>query len=608
MLRFVRQLHQLFTPRQWRQYLGLQLLFFVTAIVQVGGAASIAPFIALVTNPKIIHTNAAANYLYTSYHFTTDVAFLEFFALLVMVTIVVSNVIAALAAWLIFIYAQELGVELQDSVYRSYVRKDFVFYSSSNSSHMITVLSDEVPRYVYNVIQPFMLLMSQLFVAVIIIAGLAYLDIRLSVVAFIVVGGAYALVFGVLKIKLGTEGRNLSVFYRRKIKLLHESLGGIKEVRLLGKEGVYEYELNAANESGAVSAAFIGLAADLPKFIIETTAFCALMLLSVYLLRTYGASTSVISTIGLYAMAGYKLLPAAQQIYKSVSQVKSNGVGLEHFIDDVFEGRAHRRAGEIVAPVVPLGRSVRVENVSYSYPGAATPALRGVSLEIKVNTIVSFVGRSGAGKSTMAEIILGMLTPTSGHLKTGEVDVTTANIRGWQRHLGYVPQNIFIIDDTIQANIAFGEVAGTVDLARVKKAAAMANIDAFVDSLPGGYAFRVGERGALLSGGQRQRIGIARALYHNADILVLDEATSALDSVTERDILQTIRALRATKTVVMIAHRLSTVKHSDQVVFFEEGSIVAAGTFAELIEANAEFGEMVRSDLTTGEESAALGA
>ena len=193
--------------------------------------------------------------------------------------------------------------------------------------------------------------------AVIIIAGLAYLDIRLSVVAFIVVGGAYALVFGVLKIKLGTEGRNLSVFSRRKIKLLHESLGGIKEVRLLGKEGVYEYELNAANESGAVSAAFIGLAADLPKFIIETTAFCALMLLSVYLLRTYGASTSVISTIGLYAMAGYKLLPAAQQIYKSVSQVKSNGVGLKHFIDDVFEGRAHRRAGEIVAPVVPLGRS-----------------------------------------------------------------------------------------------------------------------------------------------------------------------------------------------------------------------------------------------------------
>jgi ABC-type multidrug transport system fused ATPase/permease subunit len=604
MLPFVRQLHRLFTPKQWRQYLLLQLLFIATAVLQVGGVASIAPFIALVTNPAIIHTNRVASYLYSTYGFANDVSFLVFFALMVMVLIVVSNLIAALASWLIFIFAQDLGVELQDSVYRSFVRKDFVFYSSSNSSHMITVLTDEVPRYVYNVVQPFMILASQLFVAAIIMAGLAYLDVRLSVVAFLVVGGAYAVVFGLLKRKLSVEGKNLWVFYKQKIKLLHESLGGIKEVRLLGKEGVYEGLFHANNESGARSAAFIGLAGDLPRFIIETTAFCALMLLSVYLLRTYGASTAVISTISLYAMAGYKLLPAAQQIYKSVSQVKSNGVGLEQFIDEVFDGRAHRRAGDVPVPVVPLGESVRLEHVSYSYPGAKTPALRDVSLEIKANTIVSFVGRSGAGKSTMAEIVLGMLTPSSGHLRTGKVEITTANIRGWQRHLGYVPQNIFIIDDTITANIAFGEAAGTIDVARVKKAAAMANIDTFVESLTAKYEFRVGERGALLSGGQRQRIGIARALYHNADVLVLDEATSALDSVTERDILQTIRELRASKTIVMIAHRLSTVKHSDQVVFLEDGSIAASGTFTELIAANAEFGEMVRSDLTVSDENA----
>jgi ABC-type multidrug transport system fused ATPase/permease subunit len=238
-----------------------------------------------------------------------------------------------------------------------------------------------------------------------------------------------------------------------------------------------------------------------------------------------------------------------------------------------------------------------LEHVSYSYPGATEPALRDISLEVNFHTIVSLVGRSGAGKSTLAEILLGMLTPTGGSIRSAGMEITQSNVRSWQRHLGYVPQNIFIIDDTVQANIAFGEPAGAVDIERVRTAAALANIDTFVASLPGQYQFRVGERGALLSGGQRQRIGIARALYHNADILVLDEATSALDSVTERDILETLRTLRASKTIIMIAHRLSTVKHSDQVVFLDRGSIAAVGTFAHLVESNKDFAELVRSDL-----------
>jgi HlyD family secretion protein len=586
-----------------RQYVLMQLLFVVTAVLQVGGIASIAPFVALVTNPALIHTNVVARYVFDSYSFASDVAFLEFFAVVLVVVIIVSNSIAAISSWQVFLFAQNLLVEMQDAVYSSFVRKDFVYYSSSNSARMIAVLSGEVPRYVYNVVQPFLLLAAQILVTIVILSGLMYLDAALSLAAFVVVGGAYLLVFGVLKRKMVAEGENVWAILNKKIKLLNESLGGIKEIRLLSKEAAYEKEFHDNSTSGARSAAFIGLAGDLPKFIIETITFCGLMLMSVKLLRDSGASVRVISTISLYAVAGYKLLPAVQQIYKSVSQIKANGSSLTGFIDDVLDGRAHSRAGNVESAPLPLGDSVRLENVSYSYPGATERALHDVSLEVEFHTIVSLVGRSGAGKSTLAEVLLGMLTPAGGSIRSSGIEITKANVRAWQRHLGYVPQNIFIIDDTVQANIAFGETSSIVDVARVRKAASLANIDTFVESLPGQYQFRVGERGALLSGGQRQRIGIARALYHNADILVLDEATSALDSVTERDILETLRTLRASKTIIMIAHRLSTVKHSDQVVFLDRGSIAAVGTFAQLVESNKAFAELVRSDLVVGTAS-----
>ncbi|MDR2214996.1 MAG: ATP-binding cassette domain-containing protein, partial [Nevskiaceae bacterium] len=237
-------------------------------------------------------------------------------------------------------------------------------------------------------------------------------------------------------------------------------------------------------------------------------------------------------------------------------------------------------------------------------PDAPAPALRNVNLTIKLNTLVAFAGSSGAGKSTLADILLGFLTPSSGTLVTGSTVIDSSNVRAWQRHLGYVPQNIFLVDDSIAANVAFGTAENEPDKPSVEKALRLANLDALVADLPEGINFGVGERGMRLSGGQRQRVGIARALYHDAEVLVMDEATSALDNLTEQEIVRTITHLKGRKTIIMIAHRLSTIKSADQIVFMEKGSISAIGTFDELCASSAGFRQMALSSVVEAKNDA----
>ena len=603
MLALVKKIHSLLTREQWRNYLLLQTLFGITAFIQVAGIASLAPFIALIANPGMIHSNRFTQAFYERMQFESDVAFLMFFAGVVMAFIVASNLIAAITTWFTVKFSQNLGLELQSSLYRNYMHKDYVYFSKNNSSKMISMITQEAPRFTYMVIQPLLNLISQLFIVMIIAAGLIYIDPPLALVAIVIIGGGYVSVFRIVKQRLQYHGERLFQTNERKYKLLAESLGGIKEIKLLATESVYEKIVTEVNTANTRSNAIIGLLGDVPKFVIETLAFCALLSLALYLLATRGDSAQIISILSLYAMAGYKLLPAAQTIFKSASQIKANGSVLDALYPAVMEGRWVRGFDKDVetATAAAIHGDIRLSDVSYTYPGAAFAALSNIDLTIRRNSLVAFVGTSGAGKSTLADLLLGFLPPTSGTMHVGDTQITPANARAWQKHLGYVPQNIFLLDDTVTANIMFGASEQQVDPAKIKTAARMANIDQFVEKLEGQYSFVVGERGALLSGGQKQRVGIARALYHDADVLILDEATSALDNLTEQEIIATITKLKACKTIVMIAHRLSTIKSADQIVFMMNGSIQDSGTFDQLYERNPRFRAMVQSTQDSGQ-------
>jgi len=590
MLKVLRLFHFLLTKEQMRRYVLLQTLFGFTAMLQVAGVTSLAPFIALLTNPQLIHKNRATNYLFNTLGFTDETTFLIVFALFIIAFIIVSNGVAALTMWCTAAFSQRIGLELQSSLYRGYLHRDYISFTKHNSSRMIAMITQEAPRFVYMVLQPLLSMISQAFIVTIIVLGLFYIDPALASVALLFVGGGYVGIFRTIKRKLAFHGERVYKANTRKLRLLTESLGGIKEVKLLGTEQTYEKAVEETNAITTRSAITIELLGDLPRFMIETIAFCSMLSLAIYLLLQHGESEQIVSILSLYAMAGYKLLPAAQMIFKAASQIKANGSVLDGLYPAVIEGRA-THASNIEVPPLPLHdkTDIRLVDLCYTYPGTETHALKNINLTIRKNSIVALVGPSGAGKSTLADVVLGFLSPTSGHLLVGDIEITPANAKAWQRHLGYVPQNIFLIDDTITANITFGSADKDIDPQKVKSAAAMANIDQFIESLPEQYAFVVGERGTLLSGGQRQRIGVARALYHDANVLVLDEATSALDTLTEKEIIATITKLKESKTIVMIAHRLSTIKNADQIVYFENGSIQDVGTFDELNRRNAKF-------------------
>jgi HlyD family secretion protein len=596
MLDGLKKLVTLFTKTQRRDYFVLQFFFLLTACIQVVGIASIAPFIALVSNPGLIHSNPVAAELYRLSGAGSNLDFLTYFAVAVMGVIIFSNLVFGVATWLSFYFSLNLGNELEDALYRNYLHRNFVFFSRNNSSTITGVLSSEVPRFVYMVLMPIMALASQLFVIIIIVGGLIYVDPILALMSLLIVAGSYLLVFRLIRTRLAEHGRNAAVLMDAKFKHLNETFGGIKEIKLLGSERLFEQVYRDIIDNRVVSFAFMQVSADIPKFFIETIALCSLLGLAIYLLFTQGESSAVVSTLSLYGMAGYRLLPAAQVAYKSIAQIRGNWDSLDSFSADVSEGR-RLAAEEACAPlVVPRSSTIRLENVVYTYPQTTAPAIKKVDLTIRPNTITAFVGPSGSGKSTLADIVLGMLIPDSGTIKVGNTRIEQNNVRAWQRYLGYVPQNIFVIDDSVRANITFGSRSRTVDEKKLADAARMANVVPFINDLPGGYDFVVGERGARLSGGQRQRLGIARALYHDADFLVLDEATSALDPVTEREIMATIMDLRATKTIIMVTHRLTTIRLADQIVLLGGGEVLDVGTYDELVARHKDFQAQVSAE------------
>jgi ABC-type multidrug transport system fused ATPase/permease subunit len=308
-----------------------------------------------------------------------------------------------------------------------------------------------------------------------------------------------------------------------------------------------------------------------------------------------GNANEVIPILSLYAFAGYRLMPALQQIYGGMTAVKYNMPALQLIIKDLRECDNTTTNKKDLVGSVAFKKSLYLESINFCYEGTNKNILTNLNLEIQCRTTVGIVGSTGSGKTTLVDIVLGLLTQNSGNIFVDNIQINSDNISLWQEHLGYVPQSIFLTDDTIERNIAFSLSDSEIDSSKIKKASKIAELDSFINELPNKYKTYVGERGVRLSGGQRQRIGIARALYNNPDLLVFDEATSSLDGVTENAIVDAIHNLSNKKTIIMIAHRLSTVKECDIIYVLENGSIVDSGKYDKLISENEYFKKVASS-------------
>jgi len=415
-----------------------------------------------------------------------------------------------------------------------------------------------------------------------------------AITGFLLFSGTYMLLYKTVRRRLVRNGRHISEAQQMRFKLMGEGFGGIKDALLLGRQKVFTDRFQVECEKFAAAQGTTQALGQVPRYAMEFIAFGSVIFLVLYLLSEHeGNLGEILPVLSVYALAGFKLLPAFQQAYTGLSQIRGNLAAFDAVRDDL-------RASSLTVATssAPTDRrlsprnEIRFDNVVFSYPGKEEPALKGVNITIPTNQVIGLVGASGSGKSTAIDLLLGLIQPQQGNLMIDGQPLTEAKRRAWQNSLGFVPQAIFLADSSIRDNIAFGLPPEAIDEDKVNRAATMAHLDELLAELPQGLGTTVGERGVQLSGGQRQRIGIARALYHDAEVLVLDEATSALDGITEKLIMDAIHDFAGKKTIIMIAHRLATVKQCDSIYLLQNGKVVDHGSYQELSERSDLFKRM----------------
>jgi len=590
-IQIIRNIFKLLTKEQRSRMLLLQIFFIFSAIVQVVGVASIAPFIGIISNPESIHSSPLLKFLYNILAVSSDQEFIIAFAILSVSMIFISNGVSALTLWLLLKFSISIGSDLQYKLYNSFLNRDYLFHKSTNYTQLIATIAQEAPRFVYMVLHPYLLLCSNAFIAIIILVGLIFLNPVIAAASALIIGGAYTVTYWIIKKSLIAHGRVLTEKSEAIQSILSESFIGIKDIKLNTLEKKYSNIYKKTNFSGLNSSAFIVLAGDIPKFAIEAISFGAILVFAIILLLAKGNDGSVVAILSVYALAGYKLLPTMQQIYKSAASMSANGGVAAELKEQLHEYKV-KEDDQVVEPLAVI-EQIKLQDICYKYPTAKDPVLNGVNVEFNKGQLNTIAGPSGSGKSTLADIMLGLLQPLSGSISVDGKLLTNQTMNNYQHSIGYVPQHIFILDDTVIANVAFGIEKQHIDIEKATRALHQANAMEFVEKLPLKIDTNLGQDGKLLSGGQRQRIGIARALYRDNKILILDEPTSALDIESEFDLMTLLDKLKKDVLTVVISHRPAAIKLSDKICIVEAGAILAQGSYSELMQSNKHFQELM---------------
>lgn len=595
MLKVIRQLFSLLTDKQLKQFYTLQVLVVIMAFTELLGIASIAPFMALVGDISILETNRIFAELYQISGLNNTMDFLFYAGLTVLVMLTFSTIVSMFTVWKLSIFGARIGTEIADRLYTYYMRQNWQFHASGSSAQLTKQVSTEAMRISNGIVQPLMQMNSKMVLALFISISIIFYDPLLAISGLFVFSLAYFLLYRLVRKKLVDNGQKLSQVATDRFKLMNEGFGGIKDVLLLNRSHDF---IRRFQDSGKVFARAQGTniaIGQVPRYFIELIAFGAMISLVLVLIKLHSGNLGeVLPILAVYALAAFKLLPALQQIYSNLSQIKGNIAAFEAVKGDLEQSFEIEKTASQALTVMPmkLTESITLNNIEFSYPGKDKPAVNGVDMTIPINSVIGLVGSSGSGKSTLIDLLLGLLAPQQGNLYVDNIRITVDNKRAWQNLLGFVPQSIFLSEGTIAENIAFGLPAYDIDINQVMNAVSLAHLTELVEDLPDGINTKVGERGVQLSGGQRQRVGIARALYHKAEVLVFDEATSALDGITEKIVMDAIHEFSGKKTIIMIAHRLKTVEKCDLIYFMEKGKIVDQGTYQQLVEKNPTFKEM----------------
>jgi ABC-type multidrug transport system fused ATPase/permease subunit len=590
-----KKIADLLDRRERRQAVLLSLLAVGMGVLDVVGVASILPFLSVVSNPDLIQTNPMLARAHELLGAPETRTFLIMLGLGAFLFVLFAALFRAFTFYALTYFVRMRVPSLSLRLMERYLAQPYAWFLTRHTSDLGKSILSEVAQVVNGPIQASVRLVAHTVMLVSLVMLLLILQPRAALGAAVLFGGAYGLILLVTKTPLARMGRERIEANREKFQIMQEAMGGIKNVKLGNLERSYIDRFRDPARVQARNQAALSVISDLPRHMLEVIAFGGMILFVLWLLASRGGSVSeVIPILGVYAFAAARMFPTIQQFFGAISAIRFGRPALDQIHADLTgpSGGDLERGSDL--PPMGLRDGIELDRVSFAFPGADRPALDDLNVRIDAHTSVGIVGSTGAGKTTAVDLLLGLLRPQEGALRIDGVEITDANIRAWQKSIGYVPQDIFLVDDTVAANIAFGVPPGQIDMAAVERAARMAELHDFVTGeLPRGYDTKVGERGTRLSGGQRQRIGIARALYRDPDVLVFDEATSALDMRTERAVMDAVRRLGGSKTIIMIAHRLSTVRDCDQILMLEKGRIAAKNDYDGLVRDSSGFRAML---------------
>ena len=558
-----------------RQLLVLGLAMTAAAVLDVVGVGAIIPFTMLLVQPDVLAGNPVLQRLasLTGISDGRDLMLVLGFGTLAFLVIV--NALQVWTTWLLLDFTWQQGRLLSGRLLASYLARPYAWFLGRHTSNLLNTLFNEVQRTVGSVLDPALTIVARGSAALCLIGFLVYLNPFVALAATALLGGAYVAVFALLRRMVSRAGVQAREAREEAHKAASEALGGIKDVKLNGLGAFMLERYNAPSQGMARHEAMVRMMAFAPRYLLEIVALGAFILGALYLGRTGTAQSTgtAVPLLAAYAFASYRLLPSIQQLYSSLTVLRFNIVSLEAILADIHGAPTLVPSSTDAAASFPKGR-IEFAQVEFTYPGTEVPVLQGISDVIEPRTSVAFIGQTGSGKTTLIDLLMGLLEPTRGQILVDGIALTPANGAGWQSQIGYVPQNLFLTDDTIAANIAFGIPRAQIDMRRVEKAAQAAHLADFVTTkLEKGYDTIVGERGGRLSNGQKQRIGIARALYRDPKVLILDEATSALDYETEQAVMETVDGLSHALTIIMIAHRLHTISGCDAVFEMQNGRL-----------------------------------
>jgi ATP-binding cassette, subfamily B, bacterial PglK len=586
-MNFLKKILYFLTSHEKKRAILLLTMVLMMALIDMIGIASIMPFIAVLTNPSIIETNSILNYVFQASYIIgienhTD--FIFTLGIVVFGFLVFSLSFKALTTYVQLHFIQIIEYTIGKRLMESYLHQPYSWFLNRNSADLGKSIISEVGFVVGQALSPTLILISQSIVSVFLIVLLILVNLKLTLIITLIIALAYWLIFkgsSSFLNKIGTERVKANLM---RFKVINEAFGASKEVKFgrLEKNFIQKFSKNAKLfAKHQASSSIIG---QLPRYFIEVIAFGGMILVMLYIIAQTGSFVNAIPTISLFAFAGYRLMPSVQQIYAATTTIKFSKPAIDKLYDDF--NSLNKYTTNQSKDIIKFNKTIILNNISYNYPNSSKTALKNFNLTIPVKKTVGIVGTTGSGKTTTVDIILGLLEPQKGSLIVDDLAITDTNCGSWQRLIGYVPQHIYLTDDTIAANIAFGVNSKEINQELVDKASKIANLHDFVISeLPNKYQTIVGERGIRLSGGQRQRIGIARALYHNPKILIFDEATSALDNHTEKNVMEDINKIyKEQLTIILVAHRINTLKDCDLIYQLEKGEIVRQGTFNELFD------------------------